>query len=235
MTNEARYYKADIQLRRVVQTVKKAGKHFVVVTDKDTVEADYVLCTLSVGALKSHGVRFDKSARSQLDPVLAGMTAAKMTKIFVPLRPEFFAERNIAPDTFVTIYEQRHAWLLHLRTDGKPLVTIFASGAMSDLVEESHYADIENQMLDLLDRIGEPDLSGANDRRLGVGTHRGEEDFDKAGAGGSQGGRSGIGAAVELNVLANDTIRTCWRPLTISAPEGKTDVPREPGHFRFLP
>src|SRR5882724_9186143 len=81
MTNEARYYKADIQLRRVVQTVKKAGKHFVVVTDKDTVEADYVLSTLSVGALKSHGVRFDNTARSQLDPVLAGMTAAKMTKI----------------------------------------------------------------------------------------------------------------------------------------------------------
>ena len=167
MTNEARYYKADIQLRRVVQTVKKAGKHFVVVTDKDTVEADYVLSTLSVGALKSHGVRFDKSARSQLDPVLAGMTAAKMTKIFVPLRPEFFAERNIAPDTFVTIYEQRHAWLLHLRTDGKPLVTIFASGAMSDLVEESHYADIENQMLDLLERVGEPDLSGARNNLEG--------------------------------------------------------------------
>jgi hypothetical protein len=95
------------------------------------------------------------------------MTAAKMTKIFVPLRPEFFAERNIAPDTFVTIYEQRHAWLLHLRTDGKPLVTIFASGAMSDLVEKSHYADIENQMLDLLDRVGKPDLSGARNNLEG--------------------------------------------------------------------
>jgi hypothetical protein len=126
-----------------------------------------VLSTLSVGALKSHGVRFDKSARSQLDPVLAGMTAAKMTKIFVPLRPEFFAERKIAPDTFVTIYEQRHAWLLHLRTDGKPLVTIFASGAMSDLVEKAHYADIENQMLDLLDHVGEPDLSGARNNLEG--------------------------------------------------------------------
>jgi hypothetical protein len=29
------------------------------------------------------------------------------------------------------------------------------------------------------------------------------------------------------------TKRTCWRRLTMSAPEGKTDVPREPGHFRF--
>src|SRR5260370_21494550 len=95
------------------------------------------------------------------------MTAAKMTKIVVPLRPECFAERNIAPDTFVTIYEQRHAWILHLRTDGKPLVTIFASGAMSDLVEKSHYADIENQMLDLLDRVGEPDLSGARNNQKG--------------------------------------------------------------------
>ena len=29
------------------------------------------------------------------------------------------------------------------------------------------------------------------------------------------------------------TKRTCWGRLTVSAPEGKTDVPREPGHFRF--
>jgi hypothetical protein len=30
------------------------------------------------------------------------------------------------------------------------------------------------------------------------------------------------------------TKRTCRGRLTMSAPEGKTDVPREPGHFRFL-
>jgi monoamine oxidase len=163
MTNEARYYKTDIRLRTVVQAVSKAGKSFAIVTDKETSEADYVLSTISVGALKSNGVQFDKTMRSQLEPVLAGMTAARMTKIFVPLRPEFFTERNIAPDTFVTLYDQRHAWLLHLRTGGKPLVTIFASGAMSDLVEKSHYVDIENQMLDLLDGVREPDLSGARD------------------------------------------------------------------------
>jgi hypothetical protein len=38
---------------------------------------------------------------------------------------------------------------------------------MSDLVEKSHYADIENQMLDLLDRVGEPDLSGARNNLEG--------------------------------------------------------------------
>jgi monoamine oxidase len=168
MTDEARYYKADIQLRHVAQTVRKAGKSgFDIVTDKETIKADYVVSTLSIGALKANGLQFDKSVRSQLDPILAGMTAASMTKIFVPLRPEFFAERGIAPDSFVTIYDQRHAWLLHLRTDGKPLVTIFASGAMSELVEKSHYADIEQQMLDLLDRVSEPDLRGARDKLEG--------------------------------------------------------------------
>jgi monoamine oxidase len=168
MTDEAQYYKADIQLRHVAQAVRKAGRSGLdIVTDKETIRADYVLSTLSVGALKSNALRFDKSVRSQLDPILDGMTAASMTKIFVPLRPEFFIERNIAPDSFVTIYDHRHAWLLHLRTDGKPLVTIFASGAMSELVEKSHYADIEQQMLDLLDRVSEPDLRGARDNLEG--------------------------------------------------------------------
>jgi monoamine oxidase len=168
MTDEARYYKADILLRSVVEVVRKSGKSaFDVVTGKQTIKADYVVSTLSVGALKANGLQFDKSVRSQLDPILAGMTAASMTKIFVPLRPEFFVERNIAPDSFVTIYDRRHAWLLHLRTDGKPLVTIFASGAMSELVEKSHYGDIEQQMLDLLDRVAEPDLRGARDNLEG--------------------------------------------------------------------
>jgi hypothetical protein len=37
----------------------------------------------------------------------------------------------------------------------------------------------------------------------------GKKNFDKTGAGGSQGGRSGIGAAVELRVLANGTNAEC--------------------------
>lgn len=167
MTNEAKFYKADIRRRRVVQAVKKTRKHFEIVTEQEAIEADYILSTLSVGVLKSNTVRFDKNVHSQLDPVLAGITAARLTKIFVPLRPEFFAERKIAQDTFVTIYDQLHAWLLHLHTDGKPIVTIFASGAMSDLVEGARYAGMESQMLDLLDRVGEPDLSGARDNLEG--------------------------------------------------------------------
>ena len=167
MVGEAQYYKADIQTRRVVQAVKKVKGRLRVATDKDTIEADYVISTLSIGALKSGGIQFDRGVRSQLDPILAGMTAARMTKIFVPLRPEFFDQCNIAPDTFVTIYDRRHAWLLHLRTDGKPLVTIFASAAMSELVERSHYADIEEQMLDLLERVDQPNLSGVRDNLEG--------------------------------------------------------------------
>ena len=167
MTNEAEYYKTDIRRRSVVQRVRRAQGRFAVTTDKDAVTADYVISTMSVGALKANDVQFSKGIRSQLDPVLAGMIAARMTKIFVPLRPEFFEQRGIAPDSFVTFYDQRHSWLLHLRTDGKPVVTIFASGAMSDLVERSHYADMESQMLDLLDRVAEPDLSGARDNLEG--------------------------------------------------------------------
>jgi hypothetical protein len=34
-------------------------------------------------------------------------------------------------------------------------------------------------------------------------------------------------------MLLVGTKRTCQGKLTMSAPEGKTDVPREPEHFRF--
>ena len=64
MTDEARYCKADIQRRRVVQAVKRAGNHLEIVTATETIEADYVLSTLSVGALGSRGVQSTERRRS---------------------------------------------------------------------------------------------------------------------------------------------------------------------------
>jgi hypothetical protein len=40
-------------------------------------------------------------------------------------------------------------------------------------------------------------------------------------------------AGYRAAISCNGTKRTCRGRLTMSAPEGKTDVPREPGHFRF--
>ena len=49
---------------------------------------------------------------------------------------------------------------------------------------------------------------------------------------------SGV-TAPSSRILAADSVvgtkRTCWVRLTVSAPESKTDVPCEPGHFRFGP
>jgi hypothetical protein len=45
---------------------------------------------------------------------------------------------------------------------------------------------------------------------------------------------AGPGAEVHRDRMSGPgTKRTCRGRLTMSAPEGKTDVPREPGHFRF--
>jgi len=170
MTNEARYYKADIQLRRVVQTVKKAGKHFVVVTDKDTVEADYVLSTLSVwrAEIARRQIR-QPPARLAAGSGPGGHDGGENDQDFSCRCGQNSLPNAISHRTrFVTIYEQRHAWLLHLRTDGKPLVTIFASGAMVGSGGEIALRPTsKNQMLDLLDRVGEPDLSGARNNLEG--------------------------------------------------------------------
>jgi hypothetical protein len=45
--------------------------------------------------------------------------------------------------------------------------------------------------------------------------------------------RSHDAQSTRRNVCFFDTNRTCRGRPTMSAPEGKTDVPREPGHFRF--
>jgi hypothetical protein len=53
---------------------------------------------------------------------------------------------------------------------------------------------------------------------------------DRASAGAKRGK---VGMLLRWHESGSGTKRTCRGRLTISAPEGKTDVPREPGHFRF--
>lgn len=154
MVEDAEYYQAHIHTRTGVRGIfERADKRLKIVTNKYNYDADHVIVTPSVGVLKSGEIAFDPSVQSQLMPELDGMTAAKMTKIFIPLRPEFFAERGIAPDTFLTFYDDRHSWLFHLHTDGKPTVTAFASGAMSEVMERMKPAAMQREILHVMDRI----------------------------------------------------------------------------------
>jgi hypothetical protein len=65
-------------------------------------------------------------------------------------------------------------------------------------------------------------IKGSTQRRRAVSMH----DIRQI-----QSPRGAVTAAAHESV--HGTKRTCQGRLTMSAPEGKTDVPREPGHFRF--
>lgn len=162
MVDEVEYYGGTIKLRTPVKDVRQKSGGGVVITDmKDNVhQADLAIVTAPIGVLQGGSIKFSKDIQSKLQAVLAGLINAKMTKIFVPLRKEFFVKRKIVPDTFITFYDQKHSWLCHVRTDGNPVVTIFACGAMSDLVETAHRGDIEDQMFELLEAI--PLLKGCS-------------------------------------------------------------------------
>lgn len=157
MRGDAEYYGADIQTRTPVRGIfAVAGtdrRRFQILTDRKKIVTDHVIVTPSVGVLKSNAITFDDYTRSQLDPILEGMASAKMTKIFLPLGEAFFTARDIAPDTFLTFYDDRHSWLFHLRTDGKPTVTVFASGALSELVETMRPREMQDELFALMDRI----------------------------------------------------------------------------------
>lgn len=164
MKQEAEYFGADIRLNTEVSEVKSRKGGGFIVTDSrgHTYEADDVLVTVSAAVLKSGAIKFSDAVHRKLDPVLAGIGVARMTKIFIPLRPEYFEGQDIKPDTFAKIYDQKHSWLSHLGTDGNPLATVFACGAVSKLVEEGHRTDIEQEILQLLER-NVPALAGVSD------------------------------------------------------------------------
>lgn len=163
MVEEAEWYGIDIQLRTPVkEVIRNSGEGVTVIDAYDnTYEADLVLVTTSISVLKSGQIGFSDRVHEKLDPVLAGMTMARMTKIFVPLRPEFFDQHPVDTNTFVTFYDRHHSWLCHIRTGGKPIVTVFGAGGTAEIIETEFRNDLENQILELLERI--PGLQGCSD------------------------------------------------------------------------
>src|SRR6266478_2111510 len=267
MTNEARYYKADIQLRRVVQTVKKGrkalcgrdrqghgrsrlcaqhalgwraeiarrqirqqralaagsgpGGHDGGENDQDCrAAAARILCRTQY---RTGHVRHDLRTASRLAPAPSHRRqAARHHLCFrrdVGSGGEIAPRRHRKPDARSARARRRTRCERCTQQPGRPLPyhrlddqsefpgRLFGHAARRQTPQSA--GDRQPSVRGRGVCAGPEEKPQSNDRRLGVGTHRGEEDFDKAGAGDSQGGRRGIGAAVELNVLANGTNPKC--------------------------
>mgnify|MGYP003386355757 CR=1 FL=1 len=124
----------------------------------NTITAAKTVVTASVGVLKSGIIDFDQQVKDRLDPYLAGITMANMTKIVIPVDDKFFADKNIKPDTFMSVLDRDPMFMCHANTGGKPTLTLFLGGEAATRYENMHTRELDLHTRNYLDRI--PELKG---------------------------------------------------------------------------
>jgi len=88
--------------------------------------------TASLTVLKSGTVAFDPPLSEAFQKSLEDFAMGKMNKIIVELRPEFFAERKVGPHQAFQLLDAAPPQFCFASS---PLITLFISGDMAEIVE----------------------------------------------------------------------------------------------------
>lgn len=104
--------------------------------DGSCIGARHVGIAVPLSVLKTGKIVFDPPLGPVKDRQIKGIGQAYMTKVFVPVAEAFFKERDIKPDTRISLMvEGEPPLFLHLYTNGTPGVTVFSGGAVAREVE----------------------------------------------------------------------------------------------------
>ncbi len=111
--------------------------------------------TVSAGVLQANRITFHPALSEKLTNYIGNLTMGKMTKIIVPFRKDFFTQRHIGPNTFVSIIDDDMTAFCHLRSMGAPVVTIYPGGAISETMERAPRQDVESFLRKTFNRLGD--------------------------------------------------------------------------------
>ncbi len=111
------------------------------------------LVTVSVSVLGTRGIQFAPQVQSMIEYKINPLRMAHLAKIVVPLRCEFFQEKNIANDT--AFYLVDDDMFIHARTAGANSITVFQGGRKGCALECMTSQDAEVFIQGVFRRIPE--------------------------------------------------------------------------------
>jgi monoamine oxidase len=91
--------------------------------------------TVSAGVLQRGLIEFEPPSSPELKSYLDGISMGRMTKIIVPMKPEFFARNNIQPNTNIDVLAGDSYVFCHARSVGEPCIILYLGGQEAEDME----------------------------------------------------------------------------------------------------
>lgn len=131
-------------------SVRRVEEHDGVVNintyDEQIFKCAACLITVSVGVLEARGIQFSPHVQSVIEDKIKPLRMAHLAKAVLPVRPEFFGEREILIDTAFYVIDGNA--FIHARTSGADTITLFQGGrsgcAMEAMTDEHAALHVEN-------------------------------------------------------------------------------------------
>ena len=140
MANLARQRGVTIRIGQRVQGVNTITDDFneLRLESGEIVKAREILVTASAGVLKKKSIKFEPHLQRDLDEHVSGLVMANLSKIIMPLTPEF----NTVGRADARYYMIREGYYLQGRGAGKPVMTLFAGGYTAQCFETANEATL---------------------------------------------------------------------------------------------
>ena len=100
------------------------------------------LITVSAGVLQSGAIAFAGGLPNAVATYLTNVQMGHTVKIFVPLREEFFMERDIKPDSYINFIGARPHVFCYARPNGQPYAVFFCGGQEMEELEALPASDL---------------------------------------------------------------------------------------------
>jgi monoamine oxidase len=146
----------NIRTRTAVTAIYALEDHVRVETsERKEYHAKRVLYTGSPGVLNSDLVTFHPPLGAALRGHLAGLVMGKMNKIILEFSGDFLKKRGIPEDMSLELLDYAPPHFCHMHSGGKPVATLFASGAQAAFVEGMSENEALVYMRDVLKPVKE--------------------------------------------------------------------------------
>ncbi len=97
--------------------------------------AQRVICTVSLGVLKSPLIKFQPPLSRDFHEHMAGIAMGWMNKIIIELDPQFFAAHHVPADLGLLLLDNDPPHFCHVRGAGQPVIQLYVSGKQAEIVE----------------------------------------------------------------------------------------------------
>ena len=145
----------DIRLNQVVQSISRSGNSRIVIqTNQGSFDADYCICTLPIGVLKSGDIEFDPILPEAFQDAISHLGAGHVNKVALRF-PGRFWDESVQYVGFTSAVKGRYPYIMNVDTfaPSANMLMTFGFGAYGLQMEDQTNEEIQVDIMNMLNKI----------------------------------------------------------------------------------